>query len=133
MSRLPPVSEFAGETALHIAGKPVRLELSRAARQALAERSEPLYVEMELYFSCLIRLRVRFPEQIEAGDGVGVTDKLIVRFRPVMTRSCGRDYEGEEPPLTDFPIARPEAFVPKWLRLDYRHGEWQGEFGMASS
>ena len=35
--------------------------------------------------------------------------------------------------LTDFPIAKPEAYVPHWLRIDYRKGQWQGEFGYRSA
>lgn len=118
-------------TDILIANKPVELHLSQAARQALALRSKPLYAEMELYFSCLIRFKVRFHEQPSHGEGVPVSDKLIVNFRPVMTEACGKDYEGDEPPVTDFPIVRPGAFVPKWLRIDYHHGEWHGEFGLS--
>jgi len=114
-----------------IANKPVKLHLSAAAQQALALRTSPLYAEMELYFSCLIRFKVRFYEQNTHGEGVAVSDKLVVNFRPVMTQACGKDYEGDEPPLTDFPIVKQEAFVPKWLRIDFRHGEWHGEFGLS--
>lgn len=116
-----------------IANKPLKLQLSAAAQQALTARSTPLYAEMELYFSCLIRFKVRFYEQAVHGEGVAVSDKLVVGFRPVMTEACGKDYEGEEPPLTDFPIVRPEAFVPKWLRIDFRHGQWYGEFGLSET
>lgn len=114
-----------------IANKPVKLHLSEAAQQALALRTSPLYAEMELYFSCLIRFKVRFYEQNTHGEGVAVSDKLVVNFRPVMTQACGKDYEGDEPPLTDFPIVKQDAFVPKWLRIDFRHGEWHGEFGLS--
>ncbi len=113
-----------------IKGRPVAVSLSPAARVALESRATPLYVEMELYFSCLIRLKVRFHEAEEHGQSVPVSDRLRVSFRPVMTASCDTDYEGSEPPLTDFPIAREEAFVPKWLTIDHVHGQWQGEFGM---
>ncbi len=115
---------------VEIAGRPVRLYLSPAACDALDARESPLYVEMELYFSCLIRFKVRFHETPLHGEGVPWGDKLRISFRPVMTRACGTDYEGEEPPLTDFPISRPEAFVPRWLRIDYRQGNWVGEFGV---
>lgn len=118
------------ETNFRIANKPVKLHLTAAALHALAARSSPLYAEMEMYFSCLIRLKVRFYETAFHGEGVTVSDKLVVNFRPVMTQACGKDYEGEEPPLTDFPIVRQDAFVPKWLRIDFRHGEWHGEFGL---
>lgn len=118
---------------IHIAGKPVQVRLSPAAQRALAARDKPLFAEMELYFSCLIRLKVRFYDAPEHGEGVAAGDKLVVSFRPVMTRSCGNEYEGEEPPLTDFPIARRGAFVPKWLHIDYRQGRWCGEFGMTEA
>jgi hypothetical protein len=117
---------------IHIFNMPVQLRLSTAAQRALEARTEPLYAEMELYFSCLIRLKVRFYDQAKHGNGVPAGDKLVVSFRPVMTRACGNDYEGDEPPLTDFPIAKKEAFVPKWLRIDYQHGQWVGEFGLAA-
>ena len=117
-------------TDIKIANKSVKLDLSPAAQQALEARNSPLYAEMELYFSCLIRFKVRFYEQASHGEGVAVSDKLIVYFRPVMTQACGKDYEGDEPPLTDFPIIKQDAFVPKWLRIDFRQGEWQGEFGL---
>jgi len=120
-------------TDITIANKSLKLHLSVAAQQALAARSSPLYAEMELYFSCLIRFKVRFYEQATHGEGVTVSDKLVVNFRPVMTKACGKDYEGEEPPLTDFPIVKQEAFVPKWLRIDFRQGEWHGEFGLSEA
>jgi len=120
-------------TDITIANKPVKLDLSSAAQQALDARSSPLYAEMELYFSCLIRFKVRFYEKVSHGEGVAVTDKLVVNFRPVMTEACGKDYEGDEPPLTDFPIVKQDAFVPKWLRIDFRRGEWHGEFGLSDT
>ena len=118
-------------TDIELANKPLKLHLSTAAQQALAVRSSPLYAEMELYFSCLIRYKVRFYEKPLHGEGVPVSDKLIINFRPVMTEACGKDYEGDEPPLTDFPIVKQDAFVPKWMRIDFRHGQWEGEFGLS--
>ena len=112
------------------------MDISQAAQTALAQRSTPLWVEMELYFSCLIRKQVRFRDSAPATDTgpaqVAVNEQLHICFRPVMTRACGKDYEGDEPPLTDFPIAKPQAYIPHWLRIDYRDGQWQGEFGYRS-
>lgn len=116
-------------TRVEILGRPVSLELTRQATVALGQRTAPLLAEMELYFSCLIRKKVRFHALQQQPDAVQVTDKLWIRFHPVMTAVCGRDYEGDEPPLTDFPIQKPESFVPNWLKIDCRDGHWQGEFG----
>jgi hypothetical protein len=119
------------QTVIYIEGKPVAVSLSEAAQHAVQRRDTPLLVEMELYFSCLIRTRVRFYDNNTAGDAVAVNEHLKVRFRPVMTKQCGRDYEGDEPPLTDFPISNSQAFIPKWLEIDCKHNQWTGEFGFA--
>ena len=118
------------QTSVVIHGKAVAVELSRAAAEALALRSMPLLAEMELYFSCLIRKRVRFREGPAEPDYVGVADGLAVRFHPVMTKSCRIGSLGDDaPPVSDFPVANPAAFVPHWLRIDFAAGEWRGEFG----
>ena len=91
---------------IEIQGKKVTVSVSDAAVKALTSRNKKLVAEMELYFSCLIRKQVRFKENIE-GDLINVSENLSVRFRPVMTKSCGIDYEGDEPPLEDFPIKKP--------------------------
>lgn len=116
---------------IEIDGRTVDVKLSEAADAALAQRDTPLLAEMELYFSCLIRKQVRFRD---AGDEAATpfNEQLHICFRPVMTRACGKDYEGDEPPLTDFPIAKTHAYVPHWLRIDYLRGQWQGEFGYGS-
>lgn len=111
-----------------ISGKPVRVSLSRAAERALARHEGTLYVEMELYFSCLVRLKVYFRDHSVA-ESFQVTDKLAVSFKPMMTASCNVEQAGRKPPVIEFPVARPEAFSPKWLTIDYRGGEWFGEFG----
>ena len=115
-----------------ISGKPVRIELSPAASHAMQQRITPLLAEMELYFSCLVRKKVRFYDNDESMDSerVFVNEQLAVCFRPVMTQTCSFNAaEDEGPPVTDFPIVRPEAYVPRWLHIDYRKGEWCGEFG----
>ena len=55
-------------------------------------------------------------------------ERIMACFRPVMTRKCAlSDVEGRSE-LEGFPIQRPEAFLPKWLALDFRRGAWSGEF-----
>lgn len=110
--------------------KEVQLELTQRAEQALQQRQQPLCVEMELYFSCLIRKQVRFRESLECEFSVQLNDKLHLGFRPVMTKSCSVLSCGDEsPPLSDFPIEKPESYIPRWLKLDYKKGKWTGEFG----
>ncbi|HDO33804.1 MAG TPA: hypothetical protein ENH08_01635, partial [Chromatiales bacterium] len=75
-------------TVIDLGGRPLRVEVSRAAQRALAARRTPLLVEMELYFSCLIRKAVRFRDQGDEPDVTPVAGTFVVRFRPVMTAGC---------------------------------------------
>ncbi|HKJ08100.1 MAG TPA: hypothetical protein VKA76_03335 [Gammaproteobacteria bacterium] len=116
-----------------IHGKPVELRISAAARNRLADRPTPLLAEMELYFSCLVRKRVRF-QDLDGRDGtVNALQGLNVCFRPVTTAECRMVDAGEEVPTTAMPVVNPAAFVPHWLTIDYRRGGWLGEFGYQRS
>ena len=115
---------------LSIRGKSFHLDISAAARRQLDRRAQPLCLELELYFSCLIRKRVYVREAPSAEGYIPLTDRLLVRFRPVATRTCSiSDCDGEMPPLVDMPVVKPERYFPHWLRLDYRRCKWQAEFG----
>lgn len=128
------VMEMTLNHSIELQGKSVEVTLTENARNALSRRTKPLAVEMELYFSCLIRKQVRF---FDAENGyenknpmeTRLNDRMRIRFRPVMTAACGKNYEGDEPPLTDFPITNSKAYIPHWLTIDYRADEWVGEFG----
>ena len=109
--------------------KPLEIRLTRAAEKALALRDTPLVAEMELLFSCLLRKRVHFGESAE--QTTPVSDRLAVRFRPIMTRRCSVAEGGAHPPSESFPLENPRPYVPNWLTIDYRRGEWVGNFGYA--
>ena len=114
-----------------ILGKKIQVEWSVAADKAMATLASPLLVEMELYFSCLIRKVVRFNRTPSLQYAVSVTPMLTVGFRPVMTKVCSVSEVEGEPPLEDFHTTKPEAFVPKKLFIDFKRGQWTGEFFMS--
>lgn len=115
-----------------ILGKKFTVEWSAAADKAMGELAAPLLVEMELYFSCLIRKVVRFSHASAVRYSVALNPKLTISYRPVVTRTCKVSDIGsdEEPPVDDFEMIKPEAFVPKHLFIDFKRGEWVGEFQM---
>jgi hypothetical protein len=113
---------------IDLMGKRLEVRLTPSAQRALEQRKSPLQVELELLFSCLIRKRVRFGERT-SGEATAVTDRLWVRFRPVMTQACALTDALGGPELDDFPIANPHPYVPRWLAIDYRRDQWLGEMG----
>ena len=115
-------------------GKQIQVEISKHAERQLQNRTVPLFVEMELYFSCLLRKEIRIRESVreklDEGFSTQLSDLLHISFRPVMTRSCSvSSCDGDKPPLSDFPIEKPRSYIPKWLKLDFKKGEWCGDFG----
>lgn len=124
----------APSTEVFLYGRPVQVRLTRAARTAAAGLATPVIVEMELYFSCLVRKAVRFHPAVKAppiGDSehAPITERLLLRFRPVTTEHCALPDDDSAPPLETMPVKRPQAFLPRWLNIDFRRGEWLGDFG----
>jgi hypothetical protein len=118
------------QASAEILGKKILVEWSASADKAMHELTTPLMAEMELYFSCLIRKVVRFGAGASMRYSAAVTPQLSVSFRPVVTKACSVSEVEGEPPVEDFQIVKPEAFVPKKLYIDYKRGQWLGEFHM---
>jgi hypothetical protein len=114
-----------------LAGRALELRLTAAAATALRAPGEQLTIELELYFSCLLRKRVHFLAEPHSGsaDCVTLSDRARLCFRPVMTRACRTDDLAGEPDTESFPLVRTAAFVPRWVALDFRRGAWSGDFG----
>lgn len=115
---------------LKLGARDVAVRLSSSAAARLPQEREALDFEMELYFSCLIRKRVhvRSERRGDVAARAALTPAVTVSFRPVVGRP-GALCDVAEAPLDSIPLARPAAFTPKWLTLDYRAGRWSGEFG----
>lgn len=119
-------------TDVQVNGKPVRVEWSAGAQAVLERRAQPLTVELELYFSCLVKKFVHFHEAPPAREAVVVDDRLRLFFRAVTSTACSMEVAerlGRQPEIDiDGDIAR--KLAPKRLWLDHRHGAWLGEFWM---
>ncbi len=127
----PVVPAVADVEQIVLGGRDLQLRLTKAARVALAEVAAPLTIELELYFSCLIRKRVHFlaAPHTDSVACAGIGPLVRVCLRPVMTRACRADGALPEAELEHFPLRNAAAFVPKWLALDWRRGRWSGDFG----
>jgi len=126
------------EQYIEMPGKQIAVELNHKARRQLNKLEAPLLIDMELYFSCLIRKQVRVYEELsepvadkmEGQFSAQFADIIYIAFRPVMTRACSvSSCDGDSPPLRDFPIKNPHSYNPKWLKLNYKKGRWCGVFG----
>lgn len=115
---------------VEINGRTVTVEWSRAAARELARRTQPLIVELELYFSCLVKKFVHFREAAPGRTTVAADDKLALYFRPVTSTACSfevADRLGRQPEIElDTPNVR--KIAPKRVCIDFVRGEWRGEY-----
>lgn len=117
-------------TTVSINGKPVRVEWTAAAARALDAREAPLFVELELYFSCLVKKFVHFREDARGYQTATAHDKLRLFFRPVTSTACTWEVAerlGRQPEM-EIDSAALRHVAPRHVRIDYVDGKWVGSY-----
>jgi hypothetical protein len=117
-------------TTVLINGKNVLVEWTSAAARALELREAPLFVEMELYFSCLVKKFVHFREDARGRPAVAAADKLFIYFRPVTSTACTfavADQLGRQPEI-EIDSANLRRVAPKRVSIDHVNGAWRGSY-----
>ncbi len=117
-------------TTVTINDHPVLVEWTPAAARALGLRTAPIFVELELYFSCLVKMLVHFREDSRGKPTVAATDKLQLYFRPVTSTACTfevADRLGRQPEK-DIDSKVLQRLAPKRVFIDHVGGAWRGSF-----
>ncbi len=120
---------YCHHRAIILNGKKLRVQWNGRAERALFNRREPLVIEMQLYFSCVVKKRVLFHDQADF-ETAGVNDNIQIAFRPIQAAACD-----PEEFARNYPVGRvlnaPAAtrMIPSKISIDFRKGRWQGEFG----
>lgn len=122
LAALLPFGKKSHKT-IAISGKPMQVTCTARAMRILAQRHEPLIVEMELAFACFAHKSVHFHEQPSGQNLTFVTDKLAVCFHSVIPDHCDTSQKTQSP-------ASALRVMPRWLKLDYAGGKWVGEYGL---
>lgn len=100
-----------------------------AAERALTQRSQPLIVEMQLYFSCTIKKLVYFHDSCDEADLIPVDDRLQVCFRPIKAQVCDPvEFARSYPEDYRFDSRAARKMGSRQLQLDFREGTWKGSF-----
>jgi len=115
---------------IQINGKNVSVEWTVAAARELARRETPLIVELELYFSCLVKKFVHFRADSRGKPTVAAHDKLHLYFRPVTSTACTWDVAdrlGRQPEM-DIDSTALQHVAPHHVHIDYADGAWTGHY-----
>ncbi len=117
---------------LKLGDRDLEIRMNRRVASALEEVANPLWIEMELDFNCMVAKRVNFVTGTPPADSVAraaVNDRVNVCFRAIMTRTCLNPADAQSAQIETRPVKQAQAYLPKWLTLDFRRGVWTGEFG----
>jgi len=113
---------------VHLKDKPLKIEWTQRAQQQLLIRSRPLIIEMQLYFSCVVKKRVLFSEHANF-ESQPVNNKFCIAFHPVEAASCDPvEFAKNFPAKREFDSIAAKKMHPGILKFDFVQNSWQGEF-----
>jgi len=115
---------------IRLQGENLFVQWTHRADKILHRRSSPLIIEMQLYFSCMVKKRVLFHETFEH-ETLTVNDAIEIAFRPVQSTSCDPvEFANNFPVKQQLTSTGAKHMTPASLELDYVNGQWQGEFSI---
>lgn len=122
------LNPFRYKNTIELDGKVLRIELTHRAENALQLRDAPLVVEMQLYFSCVVKKRLLFHNESNLEKTV-VSDKLSLAFRPVEALSCApEEFANNYPVKRQLTSKNAVRMHPALLQIDFKCNNWSGQF-----
>ena len=118
---------YSHQSKVRLNDRELLVEWTEPAQRALTGRSQPLNIEMQLYFSCVVKKRVLFHERLEI-ESVAANDRINVSFRSVQSAVCTPEDFARDYPEAQELNAVSKKMTPSRLKLDFRGGKWVGEF-----
>jgi hypothetical protein len=123
------LNRFKFQKTVRINQRDVEVRWTDRAEQVLRESQAPLIVELQLYFSCVVKKRVLFHQRVEFSTTV-VNNRLEVAFQPVASAVCDpREFAASYPAARNLSQGVAARMVPTVVEIDYRRGNWEGQFG----
>jgi hypothetical protein len=114
--------------AAYIGQHRIELRWTRRAERLLQASTQPLIVELQLYFSCVVKKRVLFHQSVDFAT-TRVNDRLEIVFRPIASAVCDpREFASHFPAGKDLSTGPAARMIPRSAEIDFRAGRWQGSF-----
>lgn len=126
------LNAYRHNSSVVLGNKNLRVEWTDRANRVLQTRSEPLIIEMQLYFSCVVKKRVLFHDNSNL-DVTDLNNSMKIAFRSIQSAACTPEEFARNYPIgrvLDTPAAT--KMIPSRLAIDFRQGQWHGEFDYQS-
>jgi hypothetical protein len=106
----------------------LKVSWTARAERELQRSEQPLFVELQLYFSCMVQKHVLFHRQVDF-DTTAVVDGLQMAFRPIASAVCDpQEFAQRHPAGEELSTVGSACMVPRVVELDFRQGNWEGQF-----
>lgn len=122
------LNRYSHSAQTRLKNKEIFVEWTDRAQQQLDQQHKPLIVEMQLYFSCVVKKRVLFHEQVDF-DTAAVNNQIKLAFRSIESDVCSPETFASEFPEARELNAVSDKMIPNRVSIDFKQGEWVGEFG----
>lgn len=110
-----------------IDSKSVKVTWTAAANRRLLRRIKPLIVEMEMRYSCMPVKLVHFHDTSKWNNLTYVNDKLGIFFHASISGKVARNISAVAAEDSSDVLTKP---TPRQLFIDFRKGQWYGEFNL---
>ena len=122
------LNRYRYRQALQINRRPLELRWTERAERELDRHGEALIVELQLYFSCVVKKRVLFHQRADFAT-TRVDDRLAIAFHPVASAVCDpNEFALNHPAGRDLTPGPAVRMVPPIVEIDYRADCWEGQF-----
>ena len=122
-------NRFHHQRSVFINQRELRVRWTARAQRELQRLESGLVVELQLYFSCVVKKRVLFHPDPCGFDPVPVNGRLGLAFRPIASAVCDpEEFAASYPQGMNLSGARAQRMVPRTVELDFRQGNWEGQF-----
>jgi hypothetical protein len=113
---------------IDIRGKKMAIMYSKRAEKALAKRDTSLIAELQLYFTCVVQKRVVFHEHTDL-ESITVNPNLKIAYHTVQSNACDPvEFAEKHPVKKELDSKAAKSMRPSLFKIDYKNGEWSGEF-----
>jgi len=125
---------FKHQARVDVRGKHLVIKWTRRAEEALQKRSQeqgvPLIIEMQLYFSCTVKKRILFHDNVRF-ETFPVNKTFSLAFHPVEAKSCDPlEFAKNFPVKRIFDSSGALKMSPSELVFDFKNDQWVGHFSI---
>jgi len=114
---------------VHINQREVEISWTGRADRELQRRNQALVVELQLYFSCVVKKRVLFHSRAVEFDSIRVNDDIEIAFQPIASAVCDpQEFAASYPQGKNLSAGKAARMVPRAVEIDYRRNNWEGQF-----